>query len=191
MKNKDLVKKKDLDNFLMGVEGCVVGTVKKMFHRCPLGSIVVRNAVVFNPGFILARKEATILKKLKPLLQHLITLKILPSHQADKIYQQCSNFVATEVKQAQASVDIETIAQLDDFYFKEMKIMKYPELASVVMIILTLSHGQADVERGFSQNKHVLEQNMKDDSIVQKRIIKDHMLCNNLKPHTQSQLQAS
>lgn len=33
---------------------------------------------------------------------------------------------------------------------------KYPTLASVVKMALSLSHGQADVERGFSINKHIL-----------------------------------
>ena len=33
---------------------------------------------------------------------------------------------------------------------------KYPILASVVKVALSLSHGQADVERGFSVNKQIL-----------------------------------
>ena len=45
----------------------------------------------------------------------------------------------------------------------------------MVKIILTLSHGQADVEHGFSHNPHLLEENIKEDSIVSKRIIKDYI----------------
>ena len=59
---------------------------------------------------------------------------------------------------------------------------KYPELSKVI-IILTLSHGQADVERGFSQNKTLLQQNTKEDSISSETVIKDHMLANKLQPH--------
>ena len=77
------------------------------------------------------------------------------------------------------------IDRLDDFFFTKLDVgKKYPELSKVVIIILTLSHGQADIERGFSQNKTVLQQNIKEDSISSKRIIKDHMLANKLQPHS-------
>ena len=69
---------------------------------------------------------------------------------------------------------------LNDFFFTKLDIgKKSPELPKVIIIIiLTFSHGQADIERGFSQNKTVLQQNIKEDSISSKRIIKDHMLTN-------------
>ena len=54
----------------------------------------------------------------------------------------------------------------------------------MVKIILTLSHGQSEVERGFSQNHICLENNIIEDSIVSRRIVKYHMLSNDLKPHT-------
>ena len=59
---------------------------------------------------------------------------------------------------------------------------------------LTLSHGQADVERGISLNNAVPQSNMKHDSVVSKRLIQDHLVSNNLKPHTieiNSQLRSS
>ena len=52
---------------------------------------------------------------------------------------------------------------------------KYPDLSKV---------GQADIEREFSQNKTILQQNIKEDSISSKRVIKDHMLANKLQPHS-------
>ena len=69
----------------------------------------------------------------------------------------------------------EDIDRLDDFYFKEAKIGVYPGLASVLKIILTLSHGQADVERGFSLNKSSLQTNINENSVVGKRLVKDHI----------------
>ena len=148
LKRKDMVKSSEVSNFLTNVWKCVVETMKKMFERCPLGSIVVRNAVVFNPrtisSSISSSNETTLLKKFKLLLKHLIGLKIMAAHKADKALQQYSDFL-THFKQA--SVDIEDIIRLDDFYFKEFKISDlFPELSSVIKIILTMSHGQADVE---------------------------------------------
>ena len=46
-----------------------------------------------------------------------------------------------------------------------------------------ISHGQADVERGFYLNKSSLQTNINENSVVGKRLVKDHMLANNLKPH--------
>ena len=57
-------------------------------------------------------------------------------------------------------------------------------LSYVVKIILTLSHGQASVERGFSINKSLVKVNMKEETIVAKKIIRDYMLANLLKPYT-------
>ena len=45
-----------------------------------------------------------------------------------------------------------------------------------------MSHGQAAVERGFSHNKTVAENNIGEMSVVSKRLVKDFMVANKLKP---------
>ena len=152
-----------------------------MSERCPLQSAAARNAVVFNPGIMLESTEGNLQKKFKALLQHLLSLRIVSSHKADKALIQYGN-VKTDLQRA--VIDLSKIPRLDDFYFKELKVAKYPEFCLVIKIVLTLSHGQADVERGFSLNNAVLESNMKHDSVVSKRLILDHLVSNNLKPHT-------
>ena len=54
----------------------------------------------------------------------------------------------------------------------------------VVKLVLTLSHGQASVEHGFSLNTNTIKTNMSPESLTAKRIIKDHILANKLNPHT-------
>ena len=73
--------------------------------------------------------------------------------------------------------------RLEKLYFDTFGISRFKKLASVVALVLTLSHGQASVERGFSQN-NLIQVKMSLDTIISKKIIKDHMLANNLKPHT-------
>ena len=46
--------------------------------------------------------------------------------------------------------------RLDEFYFHLVQIQKFESLAFVLKLILTLSHGQAAVERLFSINKNVI-----------------------------------
>ena len=51
-------------------------------------------------------------------------------------------------------------------------------------IVPTLSHGQASVEHGFSHNNTVVQTNMSAESVMSKRLIKDHMPFHKLKPYT-------
>ena len=51
----------------------------------------------------------------------------------------------------------------------------YRNLAIVLQFIFVLSHGQASVERGFSLNKGVLNDNMTELSIISRRVVKDHL----------------
>ena len=46
--------------------------------------------------------------------------------------------------------------RLQKFYFEEISIQKYEEKAEVLKIVLTLSHGQASLERDFSGNNTVV-----------------------------------
>ena len=66
----------------------------------------------------------------------------------------------------------------DDFYCKKLDIediRRCNKFLLVVKIILTLSHGQAAAERGFSLGKSSLEVNIKEKSIVAKKIVKERL----------------
>ena len=52
---------------------------------------------------------------------------------------------------------------------------RYTELLELVKKLLTLSHGQAAVERGFSVNKEVEVENMKHQTVIAQRLICDHI----------------
>ena len=51
-------------------------------------------------------------------------------------------------------------------------------------MILTLSHGQAAVERGFSINNSLSIVNISEKSLVCKKLLKDHLLSNQQEVHT-------
>ena len=73
--------------------------------------------------------------------------------------------------------------RLDELYFDTLGFSRFKKLASVVALDLTLNHGQASVERGFSQNSNLFQVNMSPNTVTSKRFIKDHMLANNLKSY--------
>ena len=74
--------------------------------------------------------------------------------------------------------------RLDEFFFKKLNFSKHTNLSFLVKILLTLSHGQAAVERGFCVNNNITQTNMYAKTIISKRLIKDHMLPNGLQPQT-------
>ena len=47
-----------------------------------------------------------------------------------------------------------------------------------------MSHGQAAVEIGFNINNSDLKINVSPEGVIAKRLVEDHLLANNLKPHT-------
>ena len=51
----------------------------------------------------------------------------------------------------------------------------YVNLWNVFRIIFVLSHGQADVESGFNIKSELLVENMKKISLVNQRIVCDHL----------------
>ena len=50
----------------------------------------------------------------------------------------------------------------------------------ILKTILTLSHGNASVELGFSINKDLVDFNMSQESIIAQLLVKDHIIANNL-----------
>ena len=65
--------------------------------------------------------------------------------------------------------------RLDELLFSHMSETKYSLLLKVIRLILVLSHGQASVERGFSINKQVEVENLKEQSLVAQRLLCDHV----------------
>ena len=114
----------------------------------------------------------------------MLELTILCTKQCDVINTEFK-FLNVEVKTMQReSVTLsQKDGRLDYFYFKLASISKYKDLLFAVKFILTLSHGQASVERGFNINANIVKK-MSPESLTAKRIIKGHMLANKLKPHT-------
>ena len=49
-------------------------------------------------------------------------------------------------------------------------------------MILCLNYGQADIERGFSGNKNLLKDNMKQASLISQCLISGHMTVKRIKP---------
>ena len=56
-------------------------------------------------------------------------------------------------------------------------------MSKVLIFIFMLGHGQASIERGFSINSNMLSENMKEISLVSRRIFKNFMVSKKMKAH--------
>ena len=71
--------------------------------------------------------------------------------------------------------------RLDTFYWKLLEgTSLFKRFAEVLKIILTLSHSQASVERGFIINKSFVAENLATKSLIAQRIVHDYMKVNNV-----------
>ena len=134
---------------------CCQNSRKKPFEACTckeIGSWDPR-AMVLHPA------EAT--KIFQKVLESFIELKWKTSEQTDGVMAQYRKFVS-DVKQyhQQKVVSFRVGEDRLDHFLHEEHIQKreFEDLWTLFKQLLTLSHGQASVERGFSVNKKLLHQ---------------------------------
>ena len=186
LRRKDIVSRNEIKNFMECIQKFLCSMVRKIFQRSPLYSSFLFYSKIFDPSILSQESESKLLLSLKPLLKCLMELDILSTKSCDNIVSEFHKFFESELKDLKRN----TIKysnkndRLDDFYFKTAKISKYENLSFLVKLILTLSHGQASIERGFSLNESICKKNMSSESLIAKRVVKDHMLAFDLKPHT-------
>ena len=115
----------------------------------------------------------------------LVTYKKISAAVADKTKFQYTEFLSTVVKENRdefLGFNKETDS-LDTFLMKYVLSSKFSNLAEVFKMLLILAHGQAQIERGFSVNDLLLDDNMLTRTLVAQRIVHDHMSSEELKPH--------
>ena len=154
--------------------------LKSSCSKPPIGLIIVRKSQVLNPNTFIIMPVGDAEKKYKSLLTHLISWSKF--HKCFLIKQFTDFLRELRVHDIFLEFNREKDS-LDDFYFKKCNLNKYKKLASTVKKFLTLSHWQASVERGFSVNGTVLEQNLNEKFITARRLVEDHMLSNILQSH--------
>ena len=154
--------------------------VSKLFERSPLGSALLKSASVLDPDVLQGSTRDNLITRFKALLKVVMNLSVLAANSCDKALYHFYCLLDNDLKELRldAIKFLQEDERLDDFYFKKLNVGKYTELSFVIRFILTVSHGQASVERGFNLNSAVLKTNMSPNTIIAKRIIKDHMLFN-------------
>ena len=138
-----------------------IGT--KIKERSPLKYSFARKLISLDPRLIAAGPDRAV-AMFREVLTKLVDKKWRTSEQADDIWLQYKKLVS-EVKQFHK----DNFAgfrfgqdKLDTFFFEALNQQKtYGGHWCIIQLLLTLSHGQAAVGRGFSVNKDILAPNLK------------------------------
>ena len=75
----------------------MVSTVENVFDRIPVESTFICNAIVFNPGKMIAAQTYELLKKAKNLLTKFINLNILTPTACDQILKEYKEFLRNDI----------------------------------------------------------------------------------------------
>ncbi|XP_060788899.1 uncharacterized protein LOC132893781 [Neoarius graeffei] len=93
----------------------------------------------------------------------------------DVISQQFDNALHSEAKELEfLSFSLSEGCRVDVFLHQKLS-QSYPDLWAFCRKLLLLSHGQAEVERGFSTNKEVEICNLSEEGMTAHRLICDHV----------------
>ena len=145
---------------------------KKLQERSPLIYEITRSVSCFNPQVTVNQKLFE--KRLTKLLVTLCEKNWLGTVQADKAKNQfqeicCSSSNLSKLK-SYSKAD-----RIDQFWYEMLSSATKPcdDALLVVKMMMLLSHGNSNVERGFSINKDCLWENMKEETTVARRIIYD------------------
>ena len=101
--------------------------------------------------------------------------KILSPNQCNFITLEFTSFIGNELKRYRAKLEEfdENHDGLGDFCFNQVFANNYADLSFVIKVVLTLSHDQTFTEPQFSINDTVLDNYLKEESIVARKHITD------------------
>ena len=182
---KDLITFHSVSQFKKDACLLVTKLLGKLLEKTPLNSSVIRNSAVLKPLNIINESAENNCQKMKYLLHHLMDLKIVSPTFAEKVLLQYCDMIkdsSTTEKEKYAKFN-STDDRFDKFYFHTLTDL-HLELDQLMKLILTLSHGQASIERGFNVNKFIDHVNMEENSLISRKLFIDHMKQKTIQPDT-------
>ena len=156
----------------------VRAVISKIIEKTPIGYASARRLACLDPVSI-ATSTTQASNQFKLVIDHLVKQQHLEGRSCDELIRQYDEFVDTVVKSnlpAFKEFDIHK-QRLDEFLQQHVvKSGSFLKLWEVMRMVLILSHGQASVEKGFSINRQVMIENLKERSFIAQRTIHDHLL---------------
>ena len=160
----------------------VVGILIGLQERSPLKYIIRCNASAISAVNMVSKKEECVLK-FQCLLDVLFRKKRLSAKSVGNCKQLYGEFLEDgQFKHKENFLMFNYLTDyLADFlcpHFADEK--KYENLWYVCKIVMILLHGQSSIERGFSINKEILDNNLQEKLLISQRLIYDHFTSENI-----------
>ena len=158
-------------------------TVSKIQERSPLKYNLARKLVSMDSRLMVSNPDNAT-KMFQQVLQILIENKWKTVEEADTMLAQYRKFVFDAKKYHTAKFSSFKSGEdiLDSFLSEILQMqVEYQDLWLTMQLLLTLSHGQATAERGFSVNKEVLAPNLQEVSLKAIRLVHSSVIAQNIK----------
>ena len=150
----------------------LVELVSKLIEKAPIKYALARHLACLDPRHFNEKEIA--IRYMRRTVSALCDAKWITPENGDETVRQYSRYL-TDASVKHAHFDRKK-DRLDHLWHAD--IAKKPEFSNlweVVRQLLLLSHGQATVERGFSINKEIEVDNLRDESSIAQRVICDHL----------------
>ena len=147
----------------------------KIMERCPLRFKILRGLSCISPSIML--QPVVGVHRIKCLIRELMDLDLLDGGGADTIKADYETIINDARIVKLLSEYEEKDDRLENLFNRIFNIQKDTsvQFKKVVKTILTMFHGNADVERGFSVNKHCISDNLQEDNLVSRRLVCEYV----------------
>ena len=174
-----LVKKKVSDRmfmeFCIDCKTCLVTLVAKLNDKSPVAFPLVRHMSCLDPVLMASEKEKSC-ARFKKVLHCLVASNWVSEDQCDSLLQQFAQLLDSLPKdQFLAFQPSDSTSRLDTLLLEAVSGNGFDGLEKLLIKLLVLSHGQSQVERGFSVNKEIEVENMRQETLIAQRLICDHV----------------
>ena len=165
----------------LGVKRFIVAIVSKLMERSPLKYSLVRNLYCLDPKQLIQKPISSLTQAMNNVVDNYFASNRIAKKDCDSIkdeYRELLNSLRSSGNDDKRDVFLnwdknsDSDVRLDHFLHANLK-DECPKLWDLVKQLLLLSHGNAVVERGFSVNKEVEVENLKEHSLIAQRRILD------------------
>lgn len=175
LKSQKKISERQVLEIKMDCMSFLIALLKKFIDKSPVQYPLVRSMQCLDPRKMVANKELCV-TKMKRVLQTLVSANQVQESVCDDVLREYRAFCEFALVTPGFRDFNPTSDRVDTLFHETMgSTTEYKRLWEVVKVLLVMSHGQASVERGFSINKEVEVENLKQQSLVGQRVIIDHI----------------
>ena len=156
LRKKDVLSQDAINRFMKDCHLIIIGILEKIFGKSLNRSSYLEAIGCIIPESILLKQKADLLQHMKSVLHLILSCLHITSNGCDQAFTQFSKLLEESSSTLLPALKkFHAGNRLDKFYLKAIKVgVDYKALSKVLILIFTLSHRQASIERGFSINSH-------------------------------------